>query len=273
MDLKNKCVLIAGSSGLIGRSLTSYLLENTDYAVVGLDVLPSGTHNDKFKEFNGSVLDLTFLRQVSNWIEESSAELAGVVTCIATNEFNNSAQTYADLLENKFPQLPKRTLGLLAAWSEYPQLEATKAFEINCLGANNVVSSLVENLLSSATASVVHVCSQYGLKTPRQELFDDSSKFLYKPLAYPISKAALLMLSEYQASLFAGTNVRVNAISPGAVMQGQPAQFQTKYSIQTWSRSMLNVQDLLRPIEFLLSDGSRYMNGANLVVDGGWSRN
>jgi NAD(P)-dependent dehydrogenase (short-subunit alcohol dehydrogenase family) len=269
---KQQCVIVSGSSGHIGSNLVNRLLAKSEITVIGIDIWSNGLDSRKFMEFEGSVLDLKFLNRVSCWIRDSGYELVGIVTCMARKEFNNSADEYSIKLKDKFPHLPSKTLNLLAAWAEYPQEEATKAFEVNCLGANNVVASQVENLLKAKSASVVHISSQYGLKPPRQELFESLEKFSYKPYAYSISKAALTMLSEYQASIFAGTCVRVNTISPGSVFQNQSEEFQEKYAAQTWSKSMLYVEDIVKPIEFLLSDASNYINGANLIVDGGWSR-
>lgn len=269
---KRKCVIVAGSSGYIGQSLIKHLISETEFVILGIDIAAESIKHERFIFFKGSVLDHNFLNKVSKWVKDSSSELVGIVTCIAKPEVNNSAQEYSDQLKEKFPEISERTLELLAAWSEYPQSESTAVFEINCLGANNVVSSQLENLLASKSASVIHVSSQYGIKTPRQQLFENPEKFSYKPFPYSISKSALLMLSEYQASLFAGTQVRVNAISPGAIMQNQSMEFQASYARQTWRNSMLRVEDIVKPICFLLSDGSNYMTGANLVVDGGWNR-
>jgi NAD(P)-dependent dehydrogenase (short-subunit alcohol dehydrogenase family) len=269
---KQQCVIVSGSSGHIGMNLVNRLLENPGMSVIGIDIAPNSLNSSEFFQFDGNVLDTKFLSSVSKWISESDLELIGIVTCMARKEFNNSAESYSIKLKDNFPHLPARTLELLAAWAEYPQEEATKAIEVNCLGANNVVASQVENLLKAKSASVVHISSQYGLKPPRQQLFENLEKFSYKPYAYSISKAALTMLSEYQASIFAGTSVRVNTISPGAIYQNQSEEFQEKYVSQTWTNSMLNVEDIVKPIEFLLSDASNYINGANLTVDGGWSR-
>ena len=269
---KEKCVIVCGSSGYIGTNLVAHLLEKSEATVLGIDLSQNGLKSEKFVEFAGSVLNLEFLNDVSLWVRDSNFELAGIVTCMARKEFNNSAEDYAIKLKSKFPGITERTLKLLAAWVEYPTEEALSALEVNCLGANNVVSSQLENLLAAESSSVVHVSSQYGMKPPRQELFENSEKFSYKPFAYSISKAALNMLSEYQASIFSGTNVRVNTISPGAIFQNHSKQFQEKYSEQTWSKSMLQVEDIIQPIEFLLSSSSNYINGANLMVDGGWSR-
>ena len=34
---------------------------------------------------------------------------------------------------------------------------------------------------------------------------------------------------------------------------------------------MLNVYDVIKPIEFLIDEGTESINGHNLIVDGGWT--
>lgn len=265
-------ILIAGSSGQIGNALCKHLLENTGHFVVGVDVVANEMKNTRFEFHEGSVLDQTFLDTVATQIADSGSQLKGIVNSFVFPEFNNALPSETDELKKKFPNIAPRTIELLSAWSNYPTSQALNSFEINCLGANNVVSSQLENLLHSGSSSVVHVASQYGIKVPRQELFKSDKKFTYKPFAYSTSKAALIKLSEYHASLFAGTNVRVNSVSPGVVYRGQPDDFVRRFENSTWTRKLMGVEEVVQPIAFLLSGASSYINGSNLVIDGGWTQ-
>jgi len=268
---KERAVLVTGTSGQIGNALVNHLLKNSDLFIVGLDLQKSTIENERFEFHEGSVLDIDFLKSISEQITNSGRKLAGIVNAFVYPEFNNEPRN-AKKLQSEFPSIPITTIELLNAWSQYPADEAVKSFTLNCVGANNVVASQLYNLLNSGGSSVVHIASQYGIKVPRQELFQSSDKFTYKPYAYSTSKAALLILSEYQASVFSGTDVRVNCISPGSIYRGHSESFVSKVADSTWTKRMMNLSDVVEPIEFLLSEGSRYMNGANLIVDGGWSR-
>ena len=268
---KESVILVTGSSGQIGNALVNHLLENSDYFIIGIDLHVSTIDSHRFEFHEGSVLQIDFLNSISEKISNSGRKLAGIVNAFVSPEFNNESRE-VEKLQIKFPAIPKRTIELLNAWSQYPVHEAMSSFELNCLGANNVVASQLENLLNSGGSSVVHIASQYGIKVPRQELFQSSDKFTYKPYAYSTSKAALIILSEYQASLFSGTNVRVNCISPGSIYRGHSEGFISKVEESAWTKGMMRLPDVIEPIEFLLSEGSRYMNGSNLIVDGGWSR-
>ena len=74
------------------------------------------------------------------------------------------------------------------------------------------------------------------------------------------------------ASYLGKYNIGVNAISPGGLYSNQPKEFVKKYSKKVvLGKRMANTEDLIGTLLFLLSDASKYINGQNIVVDGGWS--
>ncbi|TNR60895.1 SDR family oxidoreductase, partial [Escherichia coli] len=60
-------------------------------------------------------------------------------------------------------------------------------------------------------------------------------------------------------------------VSPGGIFDNQPSSFQEAYKGHTMGAGMLNVESVLGSIIFLLSDGSQYVTGQNIVVDDGFS--
>jgi enoyl-[acyl-carrier-protein] reductase (NADH) len=73
------------------------------------------------------------------------------------------------------------------------------------------------------------------------------------------------------AKYFKGMNIRVNAISPGGILDSQPREFLEKYNKLCSTKGMLSKEDLNETLIFLLSDMSMYINGQNIVVDDGFS--
>jgi NAD(P)-dependent dehydrogenase (short-subunit alcohol dehydrogenase family) len=65
--------------------------------------------------------------------------------------------------------------------------------------------------------------------------------------------------------------VRVNAISPGGVFNGQPEDFTAKLHALIPMGRMAERDEYQGSILFLCSDASSYMTGQNLIVDGGRS--
>jgi len=65
--------------------------------------------------------------------------------------------------------------------------------------------------------------------------------------------------------------IRVNAISPGGILDGQPSSFLKKYNDKCLTKGMLDKKDINGTLVFLLSDMSTYVNGQNIVIDDGFS--
>ena len=94
--------------------------------------------------------------------------------------------------------------------------------------------------------------------------------------SYAASKAGLANLTRSLANEWAGRGVRVNAIAPGyvktemtEVLQSDPVRSRQILE-RTPAGRFGSPDDLRGPVVFLASDASRYVNGATLVVDGGW---
>ena len=66
-------------------------------------------------------------------------------------------------------------------------------------------------------------------------------------------------------------NIRVNCLSPGGIQDGQPEIFLKNYAKNCNSKGMLDSDDLVGALIFLLSDSSQFVNGQNIIVDDGWS--
>jgi NAD(P)-dependent dehydrogenase (short-subunit alcohol dehydrogenase family) len=116
---------------------------------------------------------------------------------------------------------------------------------------------------------IVNMASIYGVVAPRFEIYSGTPMTM--PVEYAAIKSAVLHLTRYFAQYFKGSGVRVNAISPGGILDAQPQGFQERYREFAAAKGMLDPQDVVGALLFLLSDMSRFVNGQNLIVDDGWT--
>lgn len=117
--------------------------------------------------------------------------------------------------------------------------------------------------------NIVNMSSIYGASAPRFEVYDGTEMTM--PVEYAAIKAGVNHLTRYMAAYFKRTGIRVNCLSPGGVADRQPASFLAAYGRHCNSKGMLDPEDLVRPLVFLLSDGAKHINGQNLLVDDGFT--
>jgi glucose 1-dehydrogenase len=97
--------------------------------------------------------------------------------------------------------------------------------------------------------------------------------------AYAPSKAALIMLVRVLAQEFGTDGIRVNSVSPGMVKTGMTRQVYENSELAQNRADLVPLgrvaepEDIADAIAYLLSDEARYINGHDLVVDGGVTGN
>ena len=116
--------------------------------------------------------------------------------------------------------------------------------------------------------NLIHVSSVMGVVTPRFESYKGTE--MSSPIEYTAMKSAIISIVKYLAKYCKGSNIRVNCISPGGILDNQPRVFLDKYQSHCNSKGMLDADDILGAIFFLLSENSLFINGQNIIVDDGW---
>ena len=86
---------------------------------------------------------------------------------------------------------------------------------------------------------------------------------------YSVTKGAVLSLTKYLASSYGEFGIRSNTLTPGGVSSGQNGEFNKKYSNRVPLGRMGSKNDMAASLLFLCSDMSNYVNGQNIIVDGG----
>lgn len=113
--------------------------------------------------------------------------------------------------------------------------------------------------------SIVNIASMSGVIANRG----------LKQVHYNASKAGVIQMTKSMAMEWVDRGIRVNSISPGYTatpMNTRPEMVhQTKeFENQTPMQRMADVNEMVGPTVFLLSDAASYCTGVDLLVDGGF---
>jgi len=120
---------------------------------------------------------------------------------------------------------------------------------------------------------ILNIASDLALIGPNQTLYEvpglPSTNQPKKPVSYSVVKSGLLGLTRYLATYWASHNVRVNALCPGGVENGQAAEFLERITRLIPLSRMARLDEYQGAIVFLCSDASSYMTGSVISIDGG----
>ncbi|GAB5380732.1 MAG: oxidoreductase [Aliiglaciecola sp.] len=250
--LKGKTILVLGAAGKIGSEVVRGALKE-GASVVAADVNQLKMKSDFELELIASGGKLT-LKTIDVLCEKSthaifngSIHFDGLVNCTYPRNAAYGA-SFLDVKLSDFNQNLKMHLG--------------SAFLIMQQAARYFESS-------KKPISIINFSSIYGFIAPRFELYRGTSMTM--PVEYAAIKSAIVHLTKYVSSYVKHSDFRVNCVSPGGIIEGQPDSFLEAYKKQAASKGMLDREDVVGSVLFLLSDHSRYVRGQNIVVDDGFS--
>jgi|SRR5208282_343557 NAD(P)-dependent dehydrogenase (short-subunit alcohol dehydrogenase family) len=183
-----------------------------------------------------------------------------------------------DILINNAANNPKMEANTQVNFSRlenFPLAQWEADIAVGLTGAFLCSKVFGSHMAGNGGGVIVNVASDLALIAPDQRIYRQpgvpEQMQPVKPVTYSVVKSALVGLTRYLASYWADKKVRVNAISPGGVYNGQPEDFVTRLTNLIPLGRMAAVNEYQGAIVFLCSDASSYMTGTNLVVDGGRS--
>ena len=99
----------------------------------------------------------------------------------------------------------------------------------------------------------------------------DKLKQNVKPITYSVIKTGLIGMTRYLSTYWSEEGVRCNALSPGGIKTNQDPEFIKKLTNLIPQKRMAKKNEYRSAVQFLCSDASKYLNGQNIVMDGGRS--
>lgn len=269
-DLTGRTALITGAAGLLGVEHAAALLESgasvvlTDISEASLaaarERLGSDVDASRVFTFVMDVSDLAAVQRTANRLNEQSRRVDILVNNAAIDPKVKGERGVVETsrLEN-FP---------LDQWNLQIAVGLTGGF-------------LCSQVFGSAMARdgkggvILNIASDLSVFSPDQRLYrkdglaDDMQPV--KPVTYSVIKAGMVGMTRYLATYWADKGVRCNALSPGGVFTGQGDEFVRRLSNLIPVGRMAHRDEYRAAVQFLCSDASTYLNGQNIVMDGGRS--
>jgi NAD(P)-dependent dehydrogenase (short-subunit alcohol dehydrogenase family) len=263
-DLRDRVIIITGGFGQLGREFTWTLL-NQGARVAIFDIR---TYEPALDEKLGSLggknnlMCLVVDVKNRNSIESASKQVVekwGIPHALINNAALDSP-----------PNAPAQENG---PFESYPEESWDKVMEVNLKGVFLCCQLLGGLMAEAGRGSIVNICSIYGMVSPDQRIYEYRRRGgmpFFKPVAYAVSKSAILNLTRYLATYWAVKNVRVNTLTFGGVFNNQDGDFLKGYCRRVPLGRMAREDEYNGAVVFLVSDASSYMTGSNLIIDGGW---
>jgi NAD(P)-dependent dehydrogenase (short-subunit alcohol dehydrogenase family) len=253
-DLSGRVAIVTGGLGQLGSVYAAGLAERG--MRVGVFDLAEGAVPDGVRAYRVDVRDRAAIEEAARAVEEE----LGVPQLLVNNAGLDSP-----------PDAPAEEVG---PFEDFPEASFDRVMDVNVKGTLLCCQVVGGVMARAGRGSIVNVSSIYGLLSPVQDLYEfrrRAGEAFVKPVAYSVSKSAILNLTRYLATYWATSGVRVNTLTLAGVWNDQPAEFVDAYTARVPLGRMLDASEALGPVVFLASDASSYVTGANLVVDGGWT--
>jgi len=160
-------------------------------------------------------------------------------------------------------------------FEDFPEASWDRVLDVNLKGVFLTCQVLGGDMAGAGRGSVINIGSIYGVVSPDQSIYGykegkEGSPF-FKPVAYSASKSGLYNLTRYLATYWAPSGVRVNILTLAGVANDQDDEFLKGYLPKVPLGRMATPHDYTGPLLFLASEASRYMTGAELRIDGGYT--
>ena len=269
-NLQGRTALITGGAGLLGMEHASALLETgcgivlTDINQTALDVA-KGYLIKKFKKSNVVVYAMDVsqadsIRSVSNTLSESGIRIDILI--------NNAAIDPKVKVGHGIVETSRLENFTIEQWNLQVAVGLTGAF---------LCSQVFGTLMAADNKGgvILNIASDLSAISPDQRLYRKNGLAdelqPVKPVTYSVIKAGLVGLTRYLATYWADKGVRANALSPGGIYNGQGEEFVQRLTSLIPLNRMADADEYRAAVQFLCSDASAYMNGQNIIIDGGRS--
>lgn len=265
--IEKQICIITGGAGLLGRQHAQAVLEGRGIPVL-LDI-SDGLLDAAKKELLEKYPDCTIeiyktditKEEELRYVRDDLIKKYGHIDILINNAANNPKmeQKSQNLGNIRFDNFP------IEIWMSDIAVGLTGAF---------LCAKVFGNSMEKQKKGVIlNISSDLGVIAPDQRIYrKDGLKEedqTIKPVTYSVIKHGLVGLTKYLATYWADKNIRVNAVCPAGVENGQDEKFIQKLTNLIPMGRMANVDEYQATILYLISEASSYMTGSTLIIDGG----
>ena len=250
--LAKKIIIITGCNGQLGTIYCEAFIERGAHVIaVDIQSEPNKKISNLISKHNNSCsykkMDVTSELEVKETFVKIHKEKGGIDVLI------NNAGT---MIFDHFSDRKKKDL--------------MNVMEVNVFGTFNCINAVKNYMKKNNGGSIINVGSVYGVVSGDPRIYTDCARNVSE--AYSASKAAIIQLTKYFAIHLSDYNIRVNCISPGGVYNNQGEDFVKNYSNKVPMKRMAKQEEMIAGLIYLSDDNlSSYVNGHNLIIDGGFS--
>jgi NAD(P)-dependent dehydrogenase (short-subunit alcohol dehydrogenase family) len=268
-DLSGKTALITGAAGLLGIEHAAALLESGATVVL--------------TDLSSSALNLTAARLTDSFdsgkIISNTMDVTDIAAIQSVARDISTSGRRVDILVNNAAIDPKvkGDQGIIetSRLENFPLDQWTLQMNVGLTGAFLCSQVFGTAMAQNGGGVILNIASDLSVISPDQRLYrkPNVSEELQpvKPVTYSVIKAGLVGLTRYLATYWADKGVRANALSPGGVYNEQGEEFVQRLKSLIPLGRMASRDEYRAAVQFLCSDASGYLNGQNLVMDGGRS--
>lgn len=271
-DLKDVTVVITGGAGLLGVE-HGFAVAAAGAVPVLVDIsekrLSEAARSIRARLPNARVevrvADITD-RAAVEALREDLDESVGFVRCLVNNAAVNTTPVASDNVADQDVKPP-------GDFESYPVEDWNREIAVGLTGTLFMCQVFGPPMADAGKGSIVNISSELGLDAPDHRIYEDVETMdevsVFKAVSYSVVKSGIIGLTRYLATYWAHRGVRCNALVPGGVWNSHDDAFTRTLSLRVPLARMATKDDFRDAIVFLCSDGSAYMNGHVLVMDGG----
>lgn len=254
-SLSGKYVLITGAGGRIGRAVAKKALS------LGAITL--------LADISSESLDALYLQLQSYpskniyCFKADTSNAAGIDCLIA--EICEAVGRIDAAVHCSYP----RSIGWGSRFEDIKEETLLQDLNMQLGGAIIFSQRMLRLFKSQGNGNLIHLSSIQGIRAPKFEHYAGTS--MTSTIEYSAIKAGLISMVRWLAKYSANQNIRVNCVSPGGILDGQPEIFLRRYRDSCTNIGMLSPQQVASVVAFLLSPEASAINGQNIIADDGWS--